>query len=536
MLTPNYNPDVLSCLANLSSDEVFTPPALANQMLDLLPPDLWRDPNARFLDPCSKSGVFLREIARRLDKGLEKHIPDRQERINHIMTQQLFGIAITELTALMSRRSVYCSKTANGKYSICTAFNTPDGNIRYRRIEHTWKDGRCVFCGASQANYARGPELETHAYEFIHTDNPEEIFNMKFDVIIGNPPYQLSDAGYGRSASPIYHHFVNQAKKLNPRYLVMVIPARWFVGGKGLDEFRQTMLNDDRMHKLVDYENSADVFPGVDIAGGICYFLWEREYHGPCEVTNFYNNAPVTSLRKLNEFPIFIRHSRAIPIIRKVLEKNENGGKRLSEVISHRKPFGIAGNYKPKDEGIPCWFKQRIGLRYADPKDVKDDRKILDKWKLLIPPYPIAGQTDFSKPIAFYYEQNTRVAQPGECCTESWLVACAFDTKEEVEAFKSYLFTKIVRFLLLQAVISQHVTRECFYFVPDLGKYEGIYTDEMLKERWGITDEEFAFIESKIRNFGEQNGIGDADKPADDNGAAAEGDSEEESNGESADE
>ena len=510
LTTINYNPDVLSCIASLSSDEIFTPPTLANQMLDLLPAELWRDPNARFLDPCSKSGVFLREIAKRLNKGLESQIPDRQERINHIMTKQLFGIAITELTALMSRRTLYCSKTANGKYSICTAFQTPEGNIRYRRTEHTWKDGRCIYCGASQKNYERGPDKETHAYEFIHTNNPEEIFNMKFDVIIGNPPYQLSDGGgTGKSAVPIYHKFVQQAKKLNPRFITMIVPSRWFAGGKGLDEFRTTMLNDDCIRKLVDYENSADVFPGVDIAGGICYFLWEREYHGQCEVTNFYNGSPVTSLRKLDEFPIFIRHSRAIPIIRKVLSHDENNGRRLSDVISPRKPFGLPSTYKPKSEGIPCWFKQRIGLKYAALQDVTDERQILDKWKLLIPFAPIAGQTDFSKPVAFYYEQNTRIAKPGECCTETWLVACAFDTREEVEAFKSYLFTKIVRFLLLQAVISQNVTRECFYFVPDLGKYEGIYTDEMLKERWGITDEEFAFIDSKIRNFEEQNGIAD---------------------------
>jgi len=494
----NYNPDVLTCLANLSSDEVFTPPKLVNEVLDLLPPQIWSDKKATFLDPVCKSGVFLREIARRLDAGLEKEIPDKQQRINHIFRNQIFGIAITELTSLLSRRSVYCSKTASGKYSVCEAFDDPQGNIRFERIEHIWKHGKCVFCGASQANYERGEELETHAYQFIHTENIEEVFNMKFDVIVGNPPYQLSDSGFGRSASPIYHMFVQQAKKLAPRYLTMIIPARWFAGGKGLDDFRSEMLNDNRIRKIVDFENASEVFPGVDIAGGICYFLWERDSTGLCEVTNFHNGERIVSVRPLNEFDTFIRHSRAVPVIRKVLAKKENGGRRLSDVVSSRKPFGLPTNYTPKNRGVPCWFIQRIGLKFANNSDVSDEMKLLNKWKLLIPPAPIAGQTDFSKPVGFYYEGNTRIAKPGDCCTESWLVACAFSTKAEVLSFKSYLFTKTVRFLLLQTVVSQHVTKQKFCLVPDLGKYEGEYTDEMLRKRWGIGKDEWEFIDSKI--------------------------------------
>lgn len=494
----NYNPDVLSCLANLSSDEVFTPPKLANEILDLLPKEIWKDRNATFLDPVCKSGVFLREIAKRLIEGLEDEIPNIQERIDHIYKNQLFGIGITELTSLLARRSLYCSKKANGKYSVSEAFKDDQGNIFFERINHTWNNDRCVYCGASKSEYEREEGLETHAYQFIHNKISNIIKNMKFDVIIGNPPYQLSDSGFGRSAKPLYHLFVHQAKKMQPRFLTMIIPARWYAGGKGLDDFRSEMLNDGRIRKLIDFESSSEVFPGVDIAGGICYFLWDRDNNGLCEVTNVSGNKRTTNVRTLNEFDTFIRHSKAIPIIKKIINKNSHG-KTLSQLVSSRKPFGLPTNYQPKKKGIPCWFTQRIGLRHADESDVIDSGNVLNKWKLLIPPAPIAGQTDFTQPIGFYYKGNTVIAKPGECCTESWLVAGAFSTQAEALSFRSYLFTKTVRFLLLQTVVSQHVTKEKFIFVPDLGKYEGEYTDKALGKRWGITNEEWEFIDSRIK-------------------------------------
>ena len=264
----SYNPDVLSCLANLSNDEVFTPPQLANQMLDMLPQELFRSPDTKFLDPCTKSGVFLREIAKRLIEGLADTIPDLQQRIDHIMHHQLYGIAITRLTSMMSRRSLYCSKSASGKYSI-SQFDDEAGNIRYRDIRHTWVQGKCKYCGVSQQIYDRENNLESHAYEFIHTDNPNTLFkNMTFDVIIGNPPYQMSTAGSVESqAIPIYHKFVEQSIKLSPRYLCMITPARWLNGGFGLDNFRNKMLSDEKISIIHDFMESQECFPGVDISG-----------------------------------------------------------------------------------------------------------------------------------------------------------------------------------------------------------------------------------------------------------------------------
>lgn len=497
-----YNPDVLNCLANLSNDEVFTPPTVVNQMLDMLPQELFRSSKTRFLDPVSKSGVFLREIAKRLIAGLAEEIPDLQERVNHICQHQLFGLAITELTSLLSRRSVYCSKSANGKYASCTCFNDPQGNIRYRDMEHTFERGKCKYCGASEDVFGKKVRgnLESHAYEFIHTDKPEKLFpkNMKFDVIIGNPPYQLNDGGgNGASAMPIYQKFVEQAQKLNPRYLTMIIPARWYSGGKGLDDFRNSMLNDRHLRNLVDFSDSRDCFSNVDIAGGVCYFLWDRDHEGICNVKTIKKDIEHESQRYLNEYDTFIRDYEALNIIRKVQSGSHVF---LDKIVYSRNPYGFAStaNFysKEKDGFIPIMTSK--GDLFVPRCDIKTNKDTVALWKVVLSKASAehAGQVD--KDGRRKILSRMQVLPPDFICSESYLLLSAFNTKEEAENMQTYVKTRFFRYLLSTILLTQNISKDKFQFVP-LQDFSHPWTDEMLYEKYDLTEDEIAFIESMIR-------------------------------------
>jgi len=490
----SYNPDVLTCLANLSSDEVFTPPQMANQILDLLPKDIWSDKNTKFLDPMCKSGVFLREIAKRLNVGLKTTIPNERKRVRHIFKNQLFGIAITELTSLLSRRSVYCSKTANGKYSVCETFDNQQGNIIFDRIEHDWKNGKCQFCGASQENYERGEELETHAYQFIHTKKPEDIFKMKFDVIIGNPPYQLDTGGSGRQAKPIYQHFVHQAKKLNPRYLTMIIPSRWFAGGMGLNKFREEMINDDRISTIVDYIDARECFPGVDIAGGVCYFLWEKGRHGDCVIVNKFKSKEFISRRSLNEFKTFIRFGPAVSILKKVFSKNKE---KLTKIISPTRPFGLKTSDRPDGSG-DIHLVSSGGEGLISSSRVTTGKNMINKWKVLTSKtsHDHAGQPD--KDGTRRVLSRVEILKPNHVCTESYIILGAFTRKQNAENCLQYVKTKFVRFLVSLLSFSQDITRERFAYVP-LVNMDELWTDEKLYKKYSLTKDEIGFLESIIR-------------------------------------
>ncbi|SER87516.1 site-specific DNA-methyltransferase (adenine-specific) [Propionibacterium cyclohexanicum] len=525
-----HNPDVLTCIANLSNDEVFTPPELANAMLDLLAQrwadahdgaDIWSDPNVTFLDPFTKSGVFLREITRRLTDGLSRVFPDRTKRVDHILTRQVYGIGITQLTALLARRSVYCSKYANGPHSIARSFDSEDGNIWFQRTEHTWTGGtreyradpytgdekvvytrrKCRYCGAGEDDYGRGDELETHAYAFIHTDDIKarirELFGdtMQFDVIIGNPPYQLSDGGYGTSAAPIYQHFVEKALGLDPRFAVFVTPSRWMAGGKGLDEYRKTMLADHRMHDIVDYPKLYEAFPGVKIRGGVSYFLWDRDYDGPCTIQTMWDGQPVGEpvARYLDAYDVLVRWNAAVPILDKVRAKHEPT---LDARVSSRKPFGLATNFKGKktsarmSEPVRLFANQRT--EWTERSALPINESWVDDWKVLMTAVQgtsAAVETKFlSKPI---------IAGPGTACTETYLIAGKFDTELAAKRYAMYLSSRFARFLVSLRKSTQHATRDVYAFVPDI-PLDRDWTDQMLYQRYGLTDGEIEFIESQV--------------------------------------
>ena len=507
-----HNPDVLTCIANLSNDEVFTPPELANQMLDSLAQSwatsnngesIWANKEVTFLDPCTKSGVFLREIVKRLNDGLIKEIPDLTERINHILTKQVFGIGITELTSLLARRSVYCSKYANGIHSIARTFTNDNGNIWFERTEHTWANGKCKYCSASKAEYARTKELETHAYAFLHTEDIKSQLstmfgaNMQFDVIIGNPPYQLGSDGGTRDV-PIYQKFVEQAKTLEPRYLSMVIPARWMSSGLGLNEFRHEMLSERRIRSLTDYPVAREVFPSVEVKGGICYFLWERDYDGDTEVTSIRGGEIVgPNTRDLSEYDVFVRDHRAVKILRKILA---NGQESITSILAVDKEFGWTSNFedfhdKQLKNDVPLHYgkqgKRLVG--YINRKNVTKSAHLIDTWKLMVPQ---AG-SDGGQRIPDVVLGRPFIAPSPSVCTQTYLF---FYVENEIAAksVQSYLQTRFFRFLVSLRKNTQHATRSTYTWVP-VQDWTRNWSDQDLYKKYGLTKDEIAFIESMIK-------------------------------------
>ena len=537
------NPDVLNSIANLSNDEVFTPPEFANQMLETLEKawadsndgeNIWANSQVKFLDPFTKSGVFLREIAVRLIDGLQDEFPDLQERVDHILTKQVFGIATTRLTALMARRTLYCSKKANGKFSITNKFNDENGNIWFEPLEHTWiggkikevsmdkdgneieitKDGRCKYCGAPKNDFTRDDGLELHAYGLIHNDNPkewvEEVFgkNMKFDVIIGNPPYQIEDGGYSASAAPIYDEFVEKALQLDARCVVMVIPARWYAGGKGLDSFRFKMLNSKNIKYLVDFPDSSKVFPGVEIKGGVCFFAWDKSHEGPAEISTFMPDGTVLKDSRLLKTPgveVLIRFPIGTAVIEKIQKIHDGDGETYLKVpeklfmkrVSASKPFGLRTNFRGtdnKDKNSLVLF-QNGGRAYIPRDEIQVGVPLIDTWKIFISSAYGAGNTYPHSILGTPF-----LGRPGEVCTETYMVIGPFETEMQAKSALSYIKTRFFRFLVMLHKPAQHATRSVYSLVPDQ-VFDKLFTDEFLFDYYEFSEEERGFVESTVREM-----------------------------------
>jgi site-specific DNA-methyltransferase (adenine-specific) len=495
LINASRSRDILECIASLSSDEVATPPAVANRVLDLLPAEVWSNKDLRWLDPACKTGVFLREAARRLMEGLKDSIPDESERRKHIFTKMLHGYALTELTAQMSRRSLYYNKDASSKKLSVVPLVGPEGNIWFSGGDHSYNaERKCEYCGAGEEVFGTPGNRERHAYDFIHKLEG----SMKFDVIVGNPPYQLDSAGFGRQATPIYDLFVEQAIRLQPRYIALIIPSRWFTGGMGLNKFRDKMLNTRQLRSIHDFSNSEWLFPGVQVKGGVCYFLWDSTWDGPCEFNEMQEMQVVTSeARDLSEHGnILVRHSRARGIIAKVTQKSyEMGLSMFTEHMSGLNPFGIPSNFVggskaagPKSINLHT----KDGVVVVSVDVVQANNHLVDKWKVYLSKAGPNGAGYPNKVLGRIF-----VDGPGSACTFSYFVAATCDTKDEAARTALYLHQRLPRFLAAMRMATQNISRDCFLWVPYPTAQMPI-TDKELYELFEITAEEVAFVESLV--------------------------------------
>lgn len=500
----DHVPDILDSLAQLSNSAVPTPPRLAREMLDLLPKAVWTEPDYRWLEPCSKSGVFLKEVAARLLDGLAEWEPDFNKRRDHIFRNMLFGTSITEITGQVSRRSLYYSRDASSNHAV-VRFETPDGNLPFVYADHNFSGEKspCKTCRAPR-KYERGESRENYAYSFIHGTYPtEEMDNVKFDVIVGNPPYHFEDDGYGASATPVFHRFVEQAMAMNPRYLVMITPSRWFHGGKGLEKFRERMLKDKRVRALVDYPKLYDAFPGVKIRGGVSYFLWARDHDGLCTVQTMWDGVAVGDAvaRDLGEFDVVVRWNKAVSILEKVQAflVDDQHEPTLDAKVSAMKPFGLRtyfhGNETRRGLKDPVLLYGSKKQTWVSRSQIPQNEEWIDDWKVLM-----SRVQGTSARVEYQYLGRPIVSEPGTACTETYVVAGRFESKNQAERYAAYLRTRFARFLVSLRKSTQDAARDVYAFIPEV-PLDRIWTDEALYRRYGIDDEEIEFIESHVRDM-----------------------------------
>ncbi|MBE7058087.1 MAG: restriction endonuclease [Ruminococcaceae bacterium] len=473
----------------LGESEVITPKHICKDMIDMIEDADLRavmDSGSKVLDIAGKAGefalaVFEKYIALGYDKEALKDaiytIPTSG--ITYEFTRMIYEILGLNVDNIASKFTSYSLLEVKDE----------DGDIDYPKIAALLRQNKPFD------NITMNDEIR----------EGDEIVN--FDVVLGNPPYQVSDGGAQASARPIYHNFVDISKKVEPSFMSLIMPTRWYAGGKGLDEFRNDMLNDTSIAELHDFLHPEEVFPDTNNRGGVCYLLWDHKHEktdSDVRIVSHEGNGVVkTSTRKLRykDLDIFIRNSEAISILNKVIV--DETVDTMEHHISPRRPFGLDGNFiKTADfkkevtgmtDPVKCYGKAKT-VGYVERSNIPSHTEWIDKWKVFMP-YANNIGTELNDD-----NQNTFVVAPKSICTETFLIAGMDMDLDEASAtnLSNYLRTRFARFLLSMAKISQHGTSKTYRFVPTQD-FSRAWTDEDLYAKYGLTEEEIAFIESMIK-------------------------------------
>jgi hypothetical protein len=463
--------------------EVFTRSSEVMAMVDLVADDATALAS-RFLEPACGDGNFLVEILRRKlhtacgstgaraalgtqERTGQRHEHEKSEHPVLLAVDSLHGIDLLGDNIERCRRRLMA--LVDETVMLCPTL-------------------RAVLWTVFQKNIVQGDALS------ILAERTHAMFSRPFDVVIGNPPYQRQDGGFGRSASPLFHHFVQRAIDVAPRHIVMIVPSRWFSGGKGLTAFRDRMLTDDRVRVLVDHVDARNCFPDVDIAGGVCFFRWDRDERGPCRVTHVFSDTRSTSIRSLSEFERFVRHDVAASIVRKVRALGEPT---MDALVSSRKPFGLDTKERPGQDGdvILRWQHGEGPFRR---QDLRTGHELVDRWKVITSYVAVdhGGNPDRRGQRRVF--SRIEVLPPGVVCNETYLVVFASPHADEAHHTAETLRTRFVRFLVAQAMVSHHITRSAWMFVPQLPCAHS-FSDDALFARYGLTEVERDFVMATIR-------------------------------------
>ncbi len=464
---------MLNCISYLAKDEIQTSPHLAAKLVDSISQDVIENPESKYLNLGAKDGIFSYLLKCRLMKEMQGRFSTPEEKEHHILHSQIFVDCTSSLAADLARKLLYGSDRADAVSARCR-FAAPEGNVK------------CIY-GKDGIAKENAKTYDGSLYS--------EVFGVKFDVVIGNPPYQENDGGNGISAKPIYNRFVEMALQLDPRFLIMIIPAKWFAAqGKGTAKFSKMMLSDRHIKKMVDYPDSTECFPDVAIGGGVCYFVRDSQYSGPCNFVSIHRGQKFEAAMELDKYGILVRYLPLLPIIEKVFAYYPEGFRSMTECVSSRKPFGLSTKVEPVSGtgDIMLRYNRGVGpfLRSMVPAGIE----MIDKYQVVISYLKEGLQSKDGRLRVF---QNIGMLPPGYVCTETSLTVGSFETQEEAERMLTYLKSKLLRALVAPVALTQHVTKECFRFVPMLE--DDACTDEELYVKYGLTQKEIDYIEWLIR-------------------------------------